>query len=106
MSRLSVDASVADIPSASVMLRCLVLALWVCSFCTAVGVVYVTYEARQHTQFLESLRREEIGLRVGVGQYQLEKSTLASYPRVESIATKKLNMISPESGETVLVIRE
>lgn len=90
----------------SLFFKLMLFTLWMLSLGSAIGVVYVTFESRQHTQVLEELRREEIGLRVAAGQYELEKSSLGSYPRVESIATEELKMNLPPSGETVLVIRE
>lgn len=82
------------------------ICMWVFSLGSAFGVVYSTFEARSATQTLESLRREATALKVTSGQYQLERSSLASYPRVEGIATKELSMRSPVSEETVLMMRE
>lgn len=86
--------------------RVLVPVFWMAILVTGFSVIYVTYESRQFTQQLEELRREAINLKVSSGQYRLEKSSLASYPRVESIASEKLNMFLPKSGETVLVVKE
>lgn len=92
-------------PKGAVFLRILFLLLWVFCLGSAIGVVYSTHQSRVNTQALEELRREEIGLRVSAGQFRLEKSSLASYPRVETIATENLNMGIPLSSETVLVVR-
>ena len=82
------------------------VSLWLMCLCSAVAVVFISFQSRQYTELLEELRREEIGLKVSSGQYQLERSSLASYPRIESIAAEKLKMNSPKSNETVLVVRE
>ena len=90
----------------SASLKLSIFTLWCLCLLTAFGVVYSTFESRQSIQALEELRREAIGLKVSAGKYQLEKSSLGAYPRIETIALKKLNMLLPESAETVLVIRE
>jgi len=80
--------------------------LWLFCLGSAFGVVYSTFQTRCSVQELESLRRIETGLRAESGQLQLEKSSLDSFPRVQSIAQEKLHMRSPESGDTVLVVRK
>ncbi len=80
--------------------------LWAVSLISALAVVYSTYQSRQAVQALESLRREAIGLKVSQGRFELEKSALGAYPRVESIAQEKLEMRSPPTAQTVLVTRE
>lgn len=79
------------------------LLLWVGCFASAMGVVYSAYASRKATQELEVLRRESTELQVVSGQYLLEKSTLAAYSRVESIAVNELQMKVPETEKTVLV---
>lgn len=69
--------------------------LWAAVTVSAIGVVYSTFAARQATAELEDLRREASSLQVVSGQYLLEKSTLASYTRVEVEAEKKLDMQVP-----------
>ncbi len=101
----AVDSS-KDIPGVSFVMMLFFLALWVLSLVSALGVVYTTYESRRAVQEIEELRREAIGLRVSTGKYLLEKSALGAYPRIETIAHEKLNMFTPISEKTVLVIRE
>lgn len=83
----------------------LALALWMTCFVSAIGVVYSTWQARNATQALEELRRQENGLQVVSGQLLLEKSSWAAYNRVEELAQTKLNMRVAEPEKTVLVYR-
>lgn len=84
----------------------LFICTWVFSLGSAFGVVYSTFETRNSVQTLESLRRQAVELKVVAGQYQLERSALASYPRVESLAKTELSMRRPQTEETVLMVRE
>jgi cell division protein FtsL len=80
--------------------------MWLFCLGSAFGVVFSTFETRQSMQELERLKTEEANLRVVSGQYQLEKSTLGSYPRVENLARGELDMTAPKNTETVLIYRE
>lgn len=105
MNRMIVDKSQSEV-SVGALFKCVFLLVWALCFFSAIGVIYSTFESRTHTQVLEEMRRDEIGLRVSAGQFELEKSALASYPRVETIALEELGMSPPLSGATVLVVRE
>lgn len=100
----TIDAPISN--GSKPLLRGLLILLWLLSLVTAMSVVYTTFDSRKSVQRLEELRQEAIGLRVSSGQYKLEKSSLASYSRVESLAVEKLNMSVPESTKTVLVLRK
>lgn len=106
MARIDVVSPEENLPNRGSMFKLTLFVIWVFCLVSAIAVVFSTFESRVHIQKLEELRREEIGLKVSAGQFQLEKSSLASYPRVEAIASDKLQMILPRSGETVLVVRE
>lgn len=80
--------------------------LWLAAVGSALGVVSSTYEARKSTQALEKLRSEASLLQVTSGKYLLEKSSLSAYSRIESLATKKLNMVIPDPENTVMVYRK
>jgi cell division protein FtsL len=88
------------------VLSFVLLVFWLLSVASSIGVIYSTYESRKATQELESLRIEASGMKVMSGQFFLEKSTLSAFSRVERIATKKLNMITPDPDKTVLVYRK
>lgn len=92
--------------STSLFLPLVIGVSWLFCVGSAVGVVYSTFESRKATQELEELRREASGLQVMSGQFLLERSSWATYSRVEDIATKKLNMKVPALGRTVLVYRK
>ncbi|MFT7560523.1 MAG: cell division protein FtsL [Flavobacteriales bacterium] len=96
-----VNPSVGYMPVGSLLFAC----LWLLCLGSAFSVVYSTFESRKSIQVLESLRREENALRVESGQYQLEKSSLGSYPRVEEIARGELNMTAPKNKETILIFK-
>ena len=83
----------------------LFISLWFFSLASSIAVVYSTYESRKATQKLEELRIEANALQVMSGQLLLEKSSWSNYSRVERIALKKLNMLTPELDKTVLVYR-
>jgi cell division protein FtsL len=80
------------------MSRFVVVALlWVGCLLSALGVVYETHQARIATAQLESSRREMNQLQVESGQLSLERSSLAAYARVESVAVGQLKMVNPQN---------
>jgi len=81
------------------------VSLWGVVVLSALSVINTAYETRQLVKELELLRAETNGYRVAIGQYELEKSALASFSRVETIAVNNLNMEMPDSANTVLVRR-
>ncbi len=81
----------------------LVTSLWLGVVASAIGVVYVTFDVRRHTSQLAELNDHRQSLQVEKGQLLLEKSALASYSRVEKIATEQLNMRVPSGHEVVVV---
>ncbi len=82
------------------------IALWLACVGTALAIVQSTFESRKATQALESLRKEASGLNVISGQFLLEKSSWAAYSRVEAIAVKQLNMLTPTPAQTRLVYKD
>lgn len=81
----------------------LVSTLWLLVVASAISVVYVTFDVRRHTSQLAELNYRTQNLQVETGQLLLEKSALASYARVEKIATGQLNMRVPSGHEVVVV---
>lgn len=77
--------------------------LWLIVIASAMSVVYVTFDVRRHTSQLAQLNDQSQRLQVETGQLLLEKSALASYARVEKIATNQLNMRVPNGHDVVVV---
>ncbi len=92
--------------SGKVLFSLVVVAVWLSSVGSAMGVVYSTYESRKATQELEILRREASGLRVTSGQFLLEKSSWSAYSRVEKVAMDDLDMMLPDTNKTVFVFKK
>jgi len=79
------------------------LFLWVMVMVSALGVVHSTHRARLATHELEKLRHEAADLHAESGQLMLERSSLATYARVEQLALKKLDMTVPPIDQVVIV---
>ena len=77
--------------------------IWLAVIASAMSVVFVTFDVRRHTQQLALLNDAIQQLHVETGQLLLERSALAAYARVESIATDKLFMRVPNGHEIVVV---
>jgi len=70
---------------------------------SAMAVIYVSHINRRtfgDYQLLMNMRDE---LETEWGQLLLEESALASYARIESIATKDLDMRAPKAADIVMV---
>lgn len=75
------------------------LAIFISSF----AVIYSSFTAR--TRFIEwqSLLNDARAYEIEWGQLLLEKSTMASYSRLEHVASDKLKMIEPKKAQIILV---
>jgi len=69
----------------------------------ALGVVTSQHRARKLFQDLEGEQERARQLDVEYGQLQLEMSTWANHPRVESIARERLRMVTPDAVGRVVV---
>lgn len=67
-------------------------------------VVGAKHRGRQLFVELETLNREQDELQIDWGRLQLEQSTLATHPRIESLARERLQLASPAEEQTVLVV--
>jgi len=83
-----------------------IICLWFLCVISAISVIYATFNVREKIRYLEEIRRIETHHRVLSGQYQLEKSALAAYPRVEAIAEDQLGMVAPKTDETIFVVKQ
>ena len=62
------------------------------------------HEARRLFVEVEELNREQDRLQIDWGRLQLEQSTWATHPRIESLARERLSLIPPAGGELVVVV--
>ncbi len=70
---------------------------------SALGVIITTFENRRYLAELEALRYDARDMQVLWGQYLVEKSTWATYARVNDIAEQELGMQRPKTDEMVIV---
>ncbi|GAA6166263.1 cell division protein FtsL [Sessilibacter corallicola] len=80
-----------------------VVALWIAAVISALAVVYTTHNVRVSTNSLAQAKAESSELQLQWGQYLLERSTWASYSRIEKIAAGELEMALPEPEEIIVV---
>jgi len=72
---------------------------------SGIWVIKAKHEARQLFVELEELNREQDRLQVDWGRLQLEQSTWATHPRIESLARERLRLTAP-ADEQLVVVRE
>lgn len=82
----------------------LVIVLAVVVLASSLGVVYTKHQSRKLFVELDVLKKERDEMNVEWGRLQLEQSTLATHGRIERTAKKRLNMVTPEY-EQVLIVR-
>ena len=83
------------------MVRFNMILLLIAVMC-ALGVVTSQHRARKLFQDLEGEQERARQLDVEFGQLQLELSTWATHPRVESIARDRLKMVVPDATGKVV----
>lgn len=81
-----------------------ILALALCVFASALGVVTTKHQSRQLFVDLETLKAERDELDSEWGKLTLEQATWATPTRVERIARDRLDMALP-SSEHIVVVR-
>jgi cell division protein FtsL len=74
----------------------IVVLLWCAVLGSAAGAIYTRHRARELFVELERLHRQRDQLDVNWGQLQLEQSTWSAHAFVESVATRRLNMVLPD----------
>ena len=77
-------------------LFCLVLS-------SAILLVYSKHQSRKLFVELQQLKYQVDALNTEWGQLQLEQSAWSGHGRIESVATKRLSMVMPESNDVVFV---
>jgi len=70
---------------------------------SAIWVVGAKHEARQLFAELEELKREKDRLQVDWGRLQLEEGTLATHPRIESLAREQGGLSAPSDARILIV---
>ena len=83
------------------MLRFNMILLFAVVVC-ALGVVTSQHRARKLFQELEGEQERVRQLDIEYGQLQLELSTWATHPRIESIARDRLRMVVPDATGKVV----
>lgn len=83
--------------------RLVVAVLWVAVLASALGVVYGKQQARNRFNELQKLTTQRDDLDIEWGQLQLEQSTWATHGRVERVAQKDLDMVTPQASELRIV---
>ena len=81
----------------------LTLFLWGLIMISAFAVIYSSHSARQHFIQWQALLKQAQDYEVEWGQLLLEKSTMASYSRLETVASEKLHMTEPTKDQIVLI---
>jgi cell division protein FtsL len=81
----------------------MLLALAVCVFASALGVVTTKHENRQRFIELEALKAERDELNIEWGKLTLEQATWATPTRIERIARDRLDMTPPPAERIVIV---
>jgi cell division protein FtsL len=72
---------------------------------SGVWVTGAKHRARQLFVELEELNREQDRLQIDWGRLQIEQSTWATHPRIESLARERLQLTTP-ADEQLVVVRE
>jgi len=81
----------------------LVMGLAFLVLASSLGVVYSKHESRKLFVELDTLKKERDEMNIEWGRLQLEQSTLATHSRIERTAKKRLNMITPEYDQVLIV---
>jgi cell division protein FtsL len=78
--------------------------LWCAVLGSAGGAIYTRHRARELFVELERLHRQRDQLEVAWGQLQLEQSAWSAHAFVESVATRRLNMVVPDPAAIQVVV--
>jgi cell division protein FtsL len=77
--------------------------LWLAIVLSAFAIINSSYYARQKFIQWQILLSDAQDYEVEWGQLLLEKSTMASYARLESMAADALNMTEPKKDQIVVI---
>jgi len=73
-------------------------------FFSALALIYTKHESRKLFIELEQLTSERDELNIEWGQLQIEQSTWATHPRIESLARERLKLTVPRDEQLVVVV--
>ena len=82
----------------------LISSLAVAVVVSSVWVIKAKHQSRQLFVELEELNRERDRLQIDWGRLQLEQSTWGTHPRIESLASQRLNLATPRPDEVVVIV--
>jgi cell division protein FtsL len=71
---------------------------------SAVWIVDTEHRSRQLFIKVEELNREQDRLQIDWGRLQIEQSTWATHPRIETLARERLKLTVPDDEQLVVVI--
>jgi len=81
-----------------------VLVLAVLVAASGIGIVGAEHRARQLFIEAEELNREQDRLQIDWGRLQIEQSTWATHPRIETLARERMRLTVPRDEQLVLVV--
>jgi cell division protein FtsL len=81
-----------------------VLVLAVLVTASAVWIVDTEHRSRQLFIKVEELNREQDRLQIDWGRLQIEQSTWATHPRIETLARERLKLTVPADDQLVVVV--
>jgi cell division protein FtsL len=70
---------------------------------SAMAVIYIKHENRKHFVELQALLKQRDEMEINWGRLQLEQGAWATHGRIEQLARKKLDMITPPTQSVVVV---
>lgn len=79
------------------------IVLAIAIFLSAFAVIYSSHSSRQAFINWQDLIKQTQAYDIEWGQLLIEKSTMASYARLEDEATDKLKMVAPSTKQIVVV---
>lgn len=71
---------------------------------SAVWIVATEHRSRQLFIKVEELNREQDRLQIDWGRLQIEQSTWATHPRIETLARERLKLTVPADDQLVVVV--
>jgi len=71
---------------------------------SAVWIVDTEHRSRQLFIKVEELNRDQDRLQIDWGRLQIEQSTWATHPRIETLARERLKLTVPDDEQLVVVV--